>query len=445
MSGSGAGRASLAERAGSARDAFRRSFGLLAGVVMAIGLVAGFVLPSVDGALDIRIPAFAFTGEDAARSLLETVATATVSVAGLAFSVTVVASSQLSPRVLRTFSADRLSQATLACFLGTFVYCLAVLVRLDSAADEAAIPNLSVTLAVVLGFVSFVLFSVFIAHIVRMLQPSSIIESIHQTGRATMERPYPTGVGDGPVVSAVAARQVAERRAAGPGTLVLARSEGYLSMVRGTKLLTAGEECGGLVVQHAPIGDYVVLGTPLAEVWCADEAGGERLARAVGAAFVLDSQRTPLQDTAFAIRQLADIALKGLSPGINDPTTAENAMDALSALLVRFAAGERPSLLRAAEGGVVRFVALGAGLDDLIRLGFEQVRGYAASDPVLARRLLVLLKRVEDAATIAGTPCSEASRQAALVAEGTRAELSTRSDAAEVQAAWTREWAPPRR
>ena len=87
---------------------------------MALGLIVGFVLPSVDVSIDI--PVFGFAEPDVARSLLETVATATVSVAGLAFSVTVVAftlaSSQLSPRVLRTFRADRLSQATLTCFLG---------------------------------------------------------------------------------------------------------------------------------------------------------------------------------------------------------------------------------------------------------------------------------------------------------------------------------------
>ena len=115
--------ASVAERARSRWEALRSSFGFLTAVAMALGLVVGFVLPSVEVASDI--PMFGIAEPDIGRSLLETVATATVSVAGLAFSVTVVAftlaSSQLSPRVLRTFRADRLSQATLACFLGTFI------------------------------------------------------------------------------------------------------------------------------------------------------------------------------------------------------------------------------------------------------------------------------------------------------------------------------------
>ena len=109
-----------------ARSAWERlwsSFGFLPGVAMVAGLVAGLAVPSLDAALDVELPVFAFTTEDAARSLLQTVATATVSVAGLSFSVTVVAftlaSSQLSPRVLRTFRADRLTQATLALLLAT--------------------------------------------------------------------------------------------------------------------------------------------------------------------------------------------------------------------------------------------------------------------------------------------------------------------------------------
>lgn len=427
MSGHDAGQASARERASSALDALRRSFGFLAGAAMVAGLVAGFALPSIDAALDVDLPVFDFAGQEVARSLLETIATATVSVAGLSFSVTVVAftlaSSQLSPRVLRTFSADRLSQAMLASLLGTFVYCLAVLVRLGSADVGGAVPNLSVTLAIVLAFVAFVMFAAFIAHIVNMLQPSSIVEGIRQTGQAAVEGPYPGQFGGDPDDVATAEREMLGRRAAGAAVAVLAEREGYLTMVRGSQLLSAAGACDGLVVQRVPIGDYVTPGMPLAEVWCTLSQNAERLVRATRDAFVLTSQRTPLQDVAFPVRQLADIALKGLSPGINDPTTAENAIDALSSLLVRFAAARRPSPLRAGDAGVVRFVALMPDLDDLVRLGFEQVRVFAAPDPVFARRLLALLERVEDAAQRGGVRSSEPARQAALIAAGPAGEV----------------------
>lgn len=439
-----AGHASAREHAVGALDALRRSFGFLAGSAMVAGLVVGFALPSLDAELDLDLPVFDFAGQPAARSLLQTVATATVSVAGLSFSVTVVAftlaSSQLSPRVLRTFSADRLSQATLASFLGTFVYCLAVLVRLGSGDNDASVPNLSVTLAIVLAFVSFVMFAAFIAHIVHMLQPSSIIEGIRHTGRAAIESRYPGEVGRAPDDGAEAERELLRLRAARAPVPVLAEREGYLALVRARQLLSAAVESDGLVVQRARIGDYVTPGMLLAEVWCKRDQNGERLARATQDAFVLESQRTPLQDVAFPVRQLADIALKGLSPGINDPTTAENAMDALSSLLIRFAAAEHPSGLRADDAGAVRFVALTADLDALVRLGFEQVRVYAAADPVFARRLLTLLKRIEDAARRNAVRCSEPAWQAALIAEGPTGAVPTQADVEGVRAAHARDW-----
>ncbi|HEV2060914.1 MAG TPA: DUF2254 domain-containing protein [Solirubrobacteraceae bacterium] len=432
------GSASLRERAISTWEGVRSSFGFLTGVAMALGLVLGFVLPSVDAALDLGdAPVFGFADPEVGRSLLETVATATVSVAGLSFSVTVVAftlaSSQLSPRVLRTFRADRLSQATLACFLGTFIYCLAVLIRLGSADEGGSVPNLSITLAVALAVVSFAMFAAFIAHIVSMLQPSSIIDGIRATGRRSLESPYPAGVGETPDTAA-AERALLRTRDGDGGRPVRADRQGYVSTVYATRLLTSAAGCDAVVVQRVQIGEYVIPGLLLADVWCADHGRREDLVATVRAAFVLGRQRTPVQDPAFAVRQLADIALKGLSPGINDPTTAQNAMEALTALLVRFATGDPVSRLRADEHGVVRLVALAPDLDDLVRLGFEQVRVFAASDPAVSRRLLTLLARIDEAARSAGIRCIEPAHQAALIAEGCGASLATGADAASVRA-----------
>lgn len=414
------GNASLRDRLGSALEAMRSSFGFPAAVAMVLGLGIGFAMPALDTALDVDVPVFEFAGQDAARSLLETVATTTVAVAGLAFSVTVVAftlaASQLSPRVLRTFRADRLSQLTLACFLGTFIYCLAVLVRLGSTPDGPQVPNLSITVAVVLAIASFALFTAFIAHIVRMLQPSSVIDGIRSTGREVVAKPYPAGVGSEPDDEEAAWRAVERRRGAGDGTPVRARDDGYLSSFRAQGVLAAAAACDALVEQRVEVGDYVMPGTELARIWCDDDERREALVERVRDAFVCGRQRTPVQDPAFPIRQLADIALKGLSPGINDPTTAENAMEALTALLIHAAQAERPSPLRTDEDGTVRLVARAPDLDALVRLGFEQAQVFAASDPVVSRRLVALLERVELVAAEAGLRCKEPARQAARAA-----------------------------
>lgn len=403
---------------------------------MVAAVALGFGIPAIDAVLQLDLPVFAFDSEDPARGILETIATVTVAVAGVAFSVTIVtftlAASQLSPRVLRSFRADKLSQGTLALFLGTAVYCLVVLVRLGALAE--GVPNLSISLAIVLALASFGLFAVFVAHIVNMLQPSSLIAAIERDGRAALDGRYPAGVGEEPpdrlAASAEAQRLMREESAYD----VSADREGYFRSIRAEHILEVAAPRNAFVRQLAEVGDYVLPGDLLARVWCLPD-DAEELTAGVRRAFELGKDRSPVQDFAFPIRQLADVALKGLSPGINDPTTAENAMGALTALLLRLADAARVSHLRVDGDGRPRLLAATPGLDDLVRLGFDQVRVFAASDPAVCVRLVELLDRIVRAAERAGLDHAEAARQAALARAAAEEELPTRADAARVRSA----------
>jgi uncharacterized membrane protein len=417
----GAGRPKLAW------DAVRASFGFLSGLAILGGVILGFGLPYVDDALDITVPVLTFDSQSTARGLLETIATATTAVAGLSFSVTLVAftlaSQQLSPRVLRSFRSDRLSQATLALLLGSFAYSLALLVQIGISGEEAAPPNLSLTLAVLLAFVAFGTFAAFIAHIVSMLQPSSVISSIHEDAVEAAANRFPGGPGEPEDESraALLAAQTMDGREPAP---VRAGSSGYLELVDTGPLIELAESDRLLVRQLVMVGDYVLPGQEIAEIYGGDEGSldeGEDPQRAIRSCFVLGEQRTLVQDIAFPVRQLADIALKGLSPGINDPTTAENAIDSMAAFLVEFLRSERPSAVRVDQAGEARLVAMAPGLDDLLRLGFEQVRTAAASHSVISARMLFLLDRIEAAATDQGIAGSdEIERQRQLIAPNAR-------------------------
>lgn len=419
------------ERISSAWDAVRTSFGFLTGVGMVLGLALGLGLPAVDEWLGIDLPVLSFESQSSARSLLETIGTTTVAVAGLSFSVTIVAftlaSSQLSPRVLRSFRSDRLSQATLGILLGTFIYCLTLLVRLGVSGEGAEPPNLSVTLAVVLAFAAFALFAAFIAHIVDMLQPSSVIEAIRGDASAVVSAGFPSGSGE-PEDDAVAAERAERVMRAGAPRLVEAEAAGYLTLIDVGPLLDAADSADALVRQAVPVGSYVLPEQPLAELWLDSDEGEERLVSSVRAAFDLGRQRTMVQDVAFPVRQLADIALRGLSPGVNDPTTAENAIDALTAVLIEYACSDRPSPVRVGPDGAPRLVALSPELGDLVRLGFEQVRISAGPHPGVSLRLLELLSHLERVAEQSGAQTAEIGRQRRLIVAGAGDRGPTETD-----------------
>ena len=420
------GRVRLSER----WDAVRSSFGFLPGVAMLFGLVAGFGLPTLDKEFGVTIPALSFDGQDSARSVLETIATSVVAVAGLSFSVTVVAftlaSSQLSPRVLRSFRRDRLSQMTLAALLGTFVYCLVVLVRLGVSDRSAEPPNLAVSVAMIAAFGSFALFAVFIAHIVSMLQPSSVIAAIHADARGVIAERYPGGPGE-PDDPAGAEAAAEHRLAAGPQLTARAGPDGggYLNAVDTGGIVAAAAQADVIVEQVQPIGCWVLPGQALAAIRLPGsglsvdgESGEADLVSTVESCFRLGKQRTNIQDAGFPIRQLADIALKGLSPGINDPTTAQNAMEQLTSILVEFARSEGCSPVRVDEHGVPRFVAVAPDLDGLVRVGFGEVRVCSGEQPSFSGRMAELLAHLRDVATEEGEPTGEIDRQRELMIAG---------------------------
>lgn len=424
----GAGKISDSTNGGRGRlvaafDEVRTSFGFLSGVAMLLGILLGVLLPMLDESVGVVVPMLDFDSQSTARSLLETIATATTAVAGLSFSVTVVAltlaAQQLSPRVLRSFRSDRLSQITLALFLGAFVYCLALLVRLGVSGSETGTLDLSMTLAVLLVFAAFFTFAGFIAHIINMLQPSTMISSVHGDAVKASENQFPGGPGE-PGDEADAAGLAVGAIDQDSLRAVEARSSGYLTVVDTGPLIKAATEADAVLRQCVFVGSYVLPGEKLAEIAAPigtdpDSERIDKLEEAVHGYFVLGRERTLVQDIAFPVRQLADIALKGLSSGINDPTTSENAIDSMASFLVEFARSKRPSPVRVGEDGEPRLVAMAPDLDDLLRLGFEQVRMSAETHPLVLDRMLVLLDLIAQAAEAEGIESSEIPRQRRLI------------------------------
>ncbi len=397
-------------------ERLRRAFWVLPAIGIALGVVLGTVMPVLDR--HVQLPdVVALSGKaETARPLLQTVATLAVSVAGVSFSVIVVAlvlgSQQLSPRVLPNFQRDLLNQAVLAVFLGTVGYALYVIAAIEE--PPAAVPETSVALAMLLAAFSLGLFVVFLHHAVRSLNASAVIRRIAAEGQRSIAQPYPCRAG-GEAEDRVAAQALAaELRDAWPGREVRAPRAGFLVSVDGASLVRQAASCQGLVVQERELGDFVLTEGTLAVVHAPPDAR-ERLVAAVRDAFVLGEERTVDGDIAFPLRQLADVALKGLSPGINDPTTAENAMNSVGDTLVRIARRDPVAALRVDGDGVPRLQARMPSFDDLARLAFDPVRSSGAGRPTFAVRLLEVIADVQDAGGPVARASAELERQADLV------------------------------
>jgi uncharacterized membrane protein len=395
-------------RLNAVREALRLSLWFVPAVFAGIAIVLALVLMAVDQSLG-REPGsalFMFGGTaDGARSVLSTIAQSMLTFTGLVFTITMLvlqlASSQLSPRVMRTFLRDRGNQAVLGLFTATFVFTLLVLreVRNPSAGDPGFVPAVSIWVAFLLLLASVGAFIWYIDHMAHAIRASTVITSIWSETVGAIERLYPERIADDDLPPAALPDLGA------PPIILKSDRAGVVVTVDEAALLRATEEPGRLLDLVPAVGDFVPAGAPLARVWGVwDRTHADQVRRAVG----LNAERTLDQDAAFGFRQLVDIAIRALSPGTNDPTTAVQAIDRLHDLLRRLAVRRFPSPVRVVDGRP-RLVLPQTGWDDYVRLALDEIRLAGEGQIQVLRRLRAVL---DDLAAIAPP-----SRRPALVAQ----------------------------
>ena len=325
-----------------------QSLGFVPGLIVVVFAVLGIVLVEVDGRIDLDGVQFVFKGDGpAARTVLSVIAGSLITVAGLTFSITMVvlqlASSQFSPRVLRTFFGDRVTQITIGTYVGTFVYSILVLRAVGSFGDAGFVPRLSVTVASLLGIAAVVLLVVFLNHVSQMIQVSHVTANIARDTLARIEILYPERYGE-PVEDAdgrCPARRVAR---AEPPAGCCRRGPATCSASASTISSRTTDGIERLAILVCP-GDFVGVETPIAEVWPAG-VRDERREDILRSIVTIASERDLRQDVDFGVRQLADTALKAMSPGINDPMTAVTCISYLRSILVRLTERADPPAVR---------------------------------------------------------------------------------------------------
>lgn len=377
----------------------RSSFWFLpAGIVLGCVAIA-LALIQLDstlqpGELAERQPLLFGAGADGSRGLLTAVASSMITVAGVVFSITIVAlsltSSQYTSRVLRNFMRDRTNQLVLGVFVGIFAYCLVVLRTIRGGDEGAFVPSLAVLGGLALAAIGIALLIYFIHHISVSIQASSIVSTAARETIAAVDQLFPEALGDDLDESAapVSPATFGERT----WTSVCAAKTGYVESVDGDALLDLARENEAVVRMERGIGEFVVEGTPLASL-ARSHGDGPQLAESVRAAYVIGRQRTLRQDAGFGIRQLVDMALKALSPGVNDTTTAVMCVDHLGAILVRLATRRIPSANRS-ERGELRVIARGPRFETLLAEAFDQIRQSAGGNVALLTRQVEALELV---------------------------------------------------
>lgn len=387
----------------------------VAAVIVAV--VLGIFLPRLDLIVDSELPtavdsALFNGGADTARSVLSSIAGSLITATSLTFSLTVIAlqlaSSQASPRVLRLFASDRQVHWTLAAFLGTFAYSVTVLRSVRSATEGSAefVPRISVTLAFVLTLVSVIMLVFFLAHLAAQLRVETMLKEIHAETDRTIDLVAESNAGAAAFDDQVS---VPSHRHA-----ITAHASGFITYRNLDLLVSAAGEHGVVVQETKRVGENVVTGTPLAFWWPSE--GGERrpdgasIEKTVRAAYSIRYERTASQDIGYGVEQMVDIALRALSPAVNDPTTAAHALGHLSAITARTVRMPRlPAALRR-EDGALGVVTVAHPSRDDVRAALSPIRHNCSDHPAVVARFV---QAVEEVAYV----CDDREVNAELIAQ----------------------------
>jgi len=386
---------------------------LIALFMSALAVVMVEVSSLVDAEALARFPRVFGASADSSRALLSAIAGAMITVAGLTFSLTMVAvtqaSTQYTSRILRNFMRDRGNQTVLGIYVGMFAYCILVVRTIRSGDEGRFLPALAVVLGIALAIGSVGMLLFFVHHIANALQASTIIHRITVETLVAVERAFPVSIGE------PAGEGTSEHTGNGNEAHdsvwqpVAARVTGYVQSVDHDALLRVAESLNVVVRLVPAVGDFLIVGCPVAWVTPSSVSGHATPPTQsdlydVAGALTTSSYRTVHQDAAFGIRQLVDIALKALSPGINDTTTAITCIDHLGAIMVSVVGRQGVQSARAVRG-VVRVIAPVPTFASLLTLAFDEIRQNATTNVSALTRLLTTIS------TVASCPMDDERRE----------------------------------
>jgi uncharacterized membrane protein len=383
----------------TAMYALRGGFLIRPFVIAVILGIAGAALSSLEEAtpqISAWIPNTLFPSHEdpgVAQVILSSIATSIMTVVSIVFAILLMtltlASTQFSPRILIGFVRDRTTQWTLGVFLGTFSYCMAALPA-ARALPHPFVPVATVTGAMVLALVCVGWLIYFINHISQSISVNHIVDRIARETEGIIDElmPYPRGPFPLP-----------NRSEASPaeGGTILNRQSGYIRYVDIKHLIALSQAYRICVYLERRVGQFVPAGVPLVRVSKPERVpadGGLHL----NAAFDIGPTRTMQQDVEFGVIQIVDIALRAMSPAVNDPSTAISCVDQLCRIMILWISRVPPASHYYAPPHVLRLFVPWISFDGLLDTAFDQIRHYAAADVAVSLRLMRAFSDIAKAA-----------------------------------------------
>lgn len=353
-------------------------------IVPLLGLVLGSALAEAAAAADGSswLPRTWHYSATTASSVLSSVVGSMIALLGFVVTIGVLviqqATGTLSPRYMRLWYRDRLQKAVLATFTGTFAFAYTLLRSIET----DSVPNLGVTLAGVAVSVSLLLLLIYLNRFTHNLRPVAIADIVARMGEQVLDRSEARGWSSAAPSDALPP--------GGPVTRIRSERGGVIQAFHAHGMVTLATRHDCVLVLAASVGDYVPPGATIVEVHHGDPAPDPGQ---VTALLALGTERTIEQDPAFALRILVDIAIRALSPAVNDPTTAVQVLNHIEAFLHAVGhAGLRSHYVLADDSGRPRLQVPGRAWPDYLELAVTEIRDYGATSLQICRRLRALLE-----------------------------------------------------
>ena len=395
-------------------DAIKTSFWFTPCLILFLTVTSCVILLFIDlyaGLNSIHWLAFLYHADASiTRSLLTTIASSVMTVVSITFSITIVAlttaSSQFGPRLIRNFMEDKSTQIVLGVFISLFIYCLILVRMTDNFAEGQFLPGLTLAGAIAMTLCGILLLIYFIHHVSQNLQSDNIIDNVYSELQYSINQIFKqqkkeedTRSSEQNVITEPNLEQkhinTANKREAIP---LKSQACGYIQTINYAHLTRVMKTLDGYLEVSVNPGDFVV--TRMATMTCHIKHLSKEDEKSLHKGFTLGPKRTPIEDPEFAVHQLIEIALRALSPGINDPYSAIACVDKLTAMICDLTQEHFPHGVTCDKDGIERVSYKTTSFKNLANIAYDQIRQYSQTCLAVQLRLLEGLIRVAEQAKL---------------------------------------------